>query len=59
MRHEIRRKWNGKTESGEALFAEAGSENPPTAEEVYFEIGVQLCVALLAALIIEILLSGT
>jgi hypothetical protein len=58
MRHEIRRKWNGETDSGETLFANGESENPPTPEEVYFEIGVLLFIPLLAALIFEILLSG-
>jgi hypothetical protein len=50
---------NAETDSGETRLAGAEQNSPPSAQEIYFEIGVQLCVALLAALIFEILLSGT
>jgi hypothetical protein len=50
---------NAEIDSGEFPFAGAEQNNPPTAEEIYFEIGVLLCIPLLASLIFEILLSGT
>jgi hypothetical protein len=56
----MRRDTSGvETNSGEIHFAGAEQNNPPTAEEIYFEIGVLLCIPLMAALIFEILFSGT
>jgi hypothetical protein len=56
MRQDTR---NAETDSGESPFAGVEKSNPPTAQEIYFEIGVQICAALLVALIFEILFSGT
>jgi hypothetical protein len=50
---------NAESDFGETPSAGAEPDNPPTAQELYFETGVLLCIALLAALIFEILLSGT
>jgi hypothetical protein len=54
MRQDTR---NAETDSGESPFAGVEKSNPPTAQEIYFEIGVLLCIPLVAALIFEILLS--
>ena len=48
-----------ESDFGDARFAGIEKGTPPTPQEIYFEIGLQVCVALLAALIFEILLSGT